>query len=414
MPIFACGFPFPSDSGVHFSMWVPGRLRDSRLRPTATRSNTVANVGGRYRRAGATNALRSALAARLRRAPHAPVARVRRTEEEPIPAEAPTEPVPATEPRHALSFPAGAPFELLKSLTCLDLLGIHVPDARLETSSLHVPIDVGGRALLFELTQRGEPEHAEVVATPLAGGRVETTGERARVGRFLEHLLGISDGVETFYARAREDDAFWRAAGTLESLHRVGFGTPFEGICWTILRQRQYPNVARARLRRLRERFGTPVPGSDEPAWAFPDAAAVAAASLESIRKEVKSRKKARYLREAAVAFAAEGDALDVLGDPPDELAGRLLSIRGVGPWSVRTFVGRAFNRPHLQEVVVDGAVTPYWRDVLGRFYGPDVDPLLVRERANAYGEWESYWLFYARFTHHAMKRAVDAAVVDA
>jgi DNA-3-methyladenine glycosylase II len=194
----------------------------------------------------------------------------------------------------------------------------------------------------------------------------------------------------------------------------VGFGTPFEGICWTILRQRQYPNVARARLRRLRERFGMRVADSEEPTWAFPPPATVARAPLEAIRREVKSRKKARYLREAATAFAEAGDAMDVLRDPPDELAARLLAIRGVGPWSVRAFLGRAFNRPHLGEVVVDGAVAPYWRDTLARFYGPDVDPALVRERADAYGVWDAYWLFYARFTHHAMRRAVDAAVVDA
>ena len=232
------------------------------------------------------------------------------------------------------------------------------------------------------------------------------------VARQLEHLLGLGDALEGFYAAARADPSFWRTAGTLEGLHRVGFATPLEGLCWTILRQRQYPNVAQARLRRLRERFGTPLERGSEPARAFPAPATLAAAPLEAIRSEVKSRKKARFLREAAVALAGMGDALDVLHDEPADIEERLRAIRGVGPWTARTFLARAYSRPHLGHVIDDGRVTPYWRDVLARFYGPDVHPALVRERATHYGRWEGYWLFYAQFAHVAMRRARDGGEV--
>ena len=335
---------------------------------------------------------------------------------------------------------AAPPFDLLKSLTCLGLLGIHVRCDRLDEAgdgaALRLPLDVGRRTVMYELRQGGTAARPTVVARPAAGGGCgagrggaqrearewmgcgegsNPEGEREverQVARQLEHLIGPSDVLDGFYAAARADPSFWRRAGTLEGLHRVGFATPLEGLCWTILRQRQYPNVAQARLRRLRERFGTPLERGAGSAWAFPAPAVLASAPLDAIRREVKSRKKARFLREAAVALDAMGDALDVLHHEPERVEERLLAIRGVGPWTARTFMARAFSRPHVGHVVADGRVTPYWRDVLARFYGPDIDPALVRERADHYGRWEGYWLFYAQFTHLAMRRALDGGTV--
>jgi 3-methyladenine DNA glycosylase/8-oxoguanine DNA glycosylase len=292
-------------------------------------------------------------------------------------------------------------------------MGVHVPSDHISTDSLRIPVEAHGHVMLIDLAQRGSPVAAEIACTRVAGADATGATVRALVGRRIEHLLGASDAPAAFYDLAREDDSFWRMTQTLEGLHRVGFATPLEGICWTILRQRQYPNVARARLHRLRLRFGPAVEHDGELHHAFPTAARLAAASLEAIRKEVKSRKKARYVREAAAAFAAMGDDLDLLGDPPDELEERLKEIRGVGPWSARALLAPAFCRPHLDHVVAEGTLTPYWHDVLGRFYGPGFDAVQARERADHYGKWESYWLFYARFTHLAMKRAAKAAIVD-
>lgn len=314
----------------------------------------------------------------------------------------------------AWTFEAGAPFDLLKSLTCLDLMGVHVPSDHISTDSLRVPIEAHGDVMLLDLAQRGSPSAAGIACTRVAGAEPDRETAHAVVAQRIEHLLGVSDAPAAFYDLARQDEPFWRMTQTLEGLHRVGFATPLEGICWTILRQRQYPNVARARLHRLRLRFGPGVAHEGVMHHAFPTAARLAAAPLEAIRKEVKSRKKARYVREAATAFAAMGSDLDLLEDPPDELERRLMEIRGVGPWSARTLLANAFSRPHLGHVVAEGRLTAYWQDVLGRFYGPDFDAVRARERADHYGRWESYWLFYARFTHLAMKRAVNTPVVDA
>ena len=325
-----------------------------------------------------------------------------------------TDPTVTTpEPQPVLELCAGAPFDLLKSLTCLELLETHVDVERLGPASLRLPFDLGGRTVIYDLTQAGDEAKPALAARPAAGQGARGAPERAEVERQLQHLLGLADSPAGFYEIARQDSAFWRTAGTLEGLHRVGFATPIEGLCWTILRQRQYPNVARARLRRLRQRFGTPSGGHEAAPRAFPSAATLAGASLEAIRREVKSRKKARFLREAAVALAELGDGFDVLCDEPDALEERLLRIRGVGPWSVRTFLARACSRPHLGHVVIDGRVTPHWKDVLGRFYGPGIDPAFVRERADAYGPWEGYWLFYAHVAHVAMGRAREIGVVE-
>ena len=309
----------------------------------------------------------------------------------------------------AIVVAAGAPFDFLKALTALDLSGLHQPSERLDATRLRLPVDLGDRTLAVDVTARGTPQRPEVVVAAVGGDRI-LDDEAPALIRALDHVLGVSEELGGFVAIAREDAPFWRTAGTLEGLHRIGFATPLEGICWTILRQRQYPNVARARLRRLRERFGRPATNDPEHA-SFPRASSLAALSIEAIRREVKSRKKARYLREAATAFASWGDDLDVLNDPPEDIEARLKTIRGVGPWSARTFVARAFQRPHLGQVLDQGALTPYWRDVLARFYGPDPTPELVRERADAYGRWEGTWLNYARFTHHAMQRAAAGEV---
>ena len=119
---------------------------------------------------------------------------------------------------------------------------------------------------------------------------------------------------------------------------------PFEGLVWSIVGQQVNLAFAFALRQRLVALAGTRAESNGAGLLVHPDPASVARLDYRDLTRLQFSRRKAEYLIDAARALAGGEIALDSLATAP---AGRvekvLLGIRGIGPWSARYVMMRAF-----------------------------------------------------------------------
>lgn len=117
---------------------------------------------------------------------------------------------------------------------------------------------------------------------------------------------------------------------------------PFRDLAWAIVSQQLSSKAAASIWQRFELKFG----------GKCPDPAKVAAVSVEELRAIGLSGPKAAYTIDLATKFC---DGVVVAAELPfledEEIAERLLSIKGIGKWSVDMFLMFGLNRPDVLPV---------------------------------------------------------------
>jgi DNA-3-methyladenine glycosylase II len=126
---------------------------------------------------------------------------------------------------------------------------------------------------------------------------------------------------------------------------------------------------------------------------AFPEPAAVAAASPEALRAMQFSTRKAEYLIGLG-RLVAEGslDLAALATAPDDEVIGRLTAVRGLGRWTAEWYLARALGRPDVcpaDDLGVRRAVEALC------YGGRACDAARVRRRARAWRPYRSLAVHY-------------------
>ena len=166
-------------------------------------------------------------------------------------------------------------------------------------------------------------------------GTARAAGERARNLDLARKELRAKDPVMRGLIDANPDldyDA-WRRALPVEDL--------FEALLFQIVGQQISVHAAHAIYARLRDLFPDGRPNPE----------ILAGTSVDTLRGIGLSTRKAEYFRDIA-RRAAEGE-LDGVGDlSPEEARDRLVSLRGIGPWTADGALLIAFGWP---DVLVSG-----------------------------------------------------------
>jgi DNA-3-methyladenine glycosylase II len=179
----------------------------------------------------------------------------------------------------------------------------------------------------------------EVRIEPAPGG-VDAEPFDADVAVEVETLLGLPFDLAGFAAWAQEEPVLARLTTELAGFRPPLSPDPFEALVTTITAQQVSLQSAFAIRGRFVERFGVPA----AIAVAFPARERVAAATEDELFTLGFSRRKAEYVLGLARSDL-DFDALDRL--PDEELAERLVAIRGLGEWSADWYLARRLGRPH-------------------------------------------------------------------
>lgn len=216
-----------------------------------------------------------------------------------------------------------APFHLHATFD-MQLVGKFDPTGSRNATALRkIHLDARGNIVVWRFSQDGN--------TLL----VEVAGDDGRLLDGMTRQFPLADGADTFEP---EHPVLLRMSTRCRGLRLIRVPWAFDIAAATVLQQRVRWQVGYTDFRRVALRWGTRTEGGT----AFPSSAQLAAVSPARLEAAGIDPKRARALHHLACA-----DARHSFLQPDADAAAaveRLLSIRGIGPWTAGRIAGLAFG----------------------------------------------------------------------
>jgi len=223
------------------------------------------------------------------------------------------------------------------------------------------------------------------------GVRRATLGEA--IAAEVRRLFGLDFDLPGFYRMAKADPALATLVEPLYGMRPTLAPTPLEMLVGSITAQQVNLSFAYACRARLVRRYGRPVTLGRATVWAFPEATALAAATVRQLRALKYSTRKAEYIRDLARAVVAGTLDLDALAVASNaDVIARLTALRGLGRWTADWFLARCHGRGDVCPAG-DLAVRKAFDHYYGR--GRALSEDAIRRRAGAWGQYQNLAVHY-------------------
>lgn len=281
-----------------------------------------------------------------------------------------------------------APFHLEATVRILQRRPTNAVDVWDEERYLRVLSTPGGLALV-EVADHRTIDDPEVGFRVLRGPRSVVTA--AEIARILRKMLGLDVDPRPLQRLVESERRLGAIAARLRGMRPPRFADLFEAFANVIPFQQVSLDAGIAIVRRLVERFGTPLDHAGRRHHAFPDPREIAGARLAAIRACGLSQKKAEALRHAARTIAA-GDLTEeeLLRMTSADAIRRLTEMPGIGPWSASLVLLRGLGRLDVFPAGDVGATRGLSR-LLRLPPGPSLDRAIARS-----GDRRGYLYFCA------------------
>jgi DNA-3-methyladenine glycosylase II len=201
-----------------------------------------------------------------------------------------------------------------------------------------------GGVALVEVTNRGTLD-APDVRLAIRHGRRSAAARRAAAA-VMREILGLDVDPDGLQQCAATDRALRATVRALRGMRPPRFPDLFEAFANVVPFQQVSLDAGVAIVGRLVERFGESIELDGRRYFAFPSAAAVAAAPVDALRACGMSRRKAETLRHAARAIASGALTEAAVARLGTAAALRtLVALPGIGPWSAALVLLRGLGR---------------------------------------------------------------------
>ncbi|MGF1766255.1 3-methyladenine DNA glycosylase 2 [Enterovibrio makurazakiensis] len=164
--------------------------------------------------------------------------------------------------------------------------------------------------------------------------------DNASLMPLLIHMLGLNQDIETFESQYHSHPEISRLLAHHSGLRIPQTVTPFEAITWAITGQLISVEAAVSIRRRLIETTGKP---HSSGIWCSPDPNTLAATDIDTYRSCGYSNSKATTIQRVAQMLVENELDLSPSANPL-AVSRDLLSIKGVGPWTVSYTLLRGFG----------------------------------------------------------------------
>jgi DNA-3-methyladenine glycosylase II len=174
--------------------------------------------------------------------------------------------------------------------------------------------------------------------------RSQTAWQEAE--RISRKILGLDFPLEAFYKFAQTDPVLWSLARKFQGFRPTLGVTPFEMLVTSITAQQINLRFAFTVRSRLIRRYGEKFECDGRCFFAFPTPEKLARVKVRSLRQLQFTEKKSEYVIGLAQAICAGQLDLETLSlQSDDEIAEKLMALRGLGRWSVDWFLARGLGR---------------------------------------------------------------------
>jgi 3-methyladenine DNA glycosylase/8-oxoguanine DNA glycosylase len=246
---------------------------------------------------------------------------------------------------------------------------------------------------------RGKPRTAVVSQGGRGYAHVEAkTGKANAVLPAIRHMLRLDEDLSPFYELAAADpELAWAARGSGRLLRSP---TVFEDVVKTICTTNCTWSATVRMVSAIVEHLGAPAAGVSPGPFgrAFPTPEAMAEAGEDFYKDVARAGYRGAYLRALAASVADAELDLEALTAPADELpdeevAARLLSLPGVGPYAtahMMMLLGR------YTPLILDSWTRPKYLKVSGAKRAKDAT---IERRFRRYGPYAglAFWLYLTR-----------------
>ena len=214
-----------------------------------------------------------------------------------------------------------------------------------------------------------------------APGGVDVTPHNGAIEPQILHFLGLPFDLDSFAAWAQGEPPLARLATALAGFRPPLQTDPVEALVTSITAQQVSLQSAAAIRSRFIERYGI----AHEHAHSFPTRERIAQASEDELLAVGFSARKAEYV----IGLARSDLDLDTLAAlPDDEVAVRLVAVRGLGEWTADWFLARHLARPHAWPAGDLGL-----RKAVAAFYGDVPDLRAFAQRFHPYENLSAHYL---------------------
>lgn len=274
----------------------------------------------------------------------------------------------------------------------------------LSRSPLECMYRVDGDRLIKALELEGDTLLAEISAIQyrnrlqlrLIGGANTVSNPLVREAavRYVREWLDLDTDIRPFYTMAETDPVLRQLTHRYVGLRVAGIPDLFETLCWAVIGQQITLSFAYKLKRSFVESFGKPIGHQGNTYWLFPAAEKIADLDPEQLTARQFSRQKASYIIEIARQIADGRLTKQGLLQLPerDSAADRLLSIKGVGPWTAQYVLMRCLHDTSAFPIEDAGL-----HQAVRRLWNMDRKPTLqeLRDRFAPWLPWRAYVTFY-------------------
>lgn len=239
--------------------------------------------------------------------------------------------------------PTRAPFHLEATVRVLQRRSTNLVE-RWEDDRYVRVLAIRSRLVLVEVTNRGTIDAPDLRYAMLRGGSSAAT--HAAVANTLRKKLGLDVDPRPLRRLTEAEPTLRATAIQLRGMRPPRFADLFEAFANVIPFQQVSLDSGIAIVSRLVERFGAGLDHAGRRRHAFPTAAEIADARIDTLRACGLSRQKASSLQTIARMIAAGALTEKALANAstPDALA-MLTELPGIGPWSAALVLLRGLGR---------------------------------------------------------------------
>lgn len=254
-----------------------------------------------------------------------------------------------------------------------EVLAFHARDAegvaeQVSGRGLRKAVLLGGVPVLFEIGFTQDAADCRIVADGALDAATRTLANEA-----LRSMLGLRIDPAPFADFVRNDAIFAPLLELQPGLRIVQSATVFEALTWAIIGQQINLPFAVSLRRSFIQQTGRL---HSSGLWCYPEAGDVARLELDALTSRKFSRAKAETLLRVA-RMVADGELVLRLDDDLAQAAARLLSVKGIGPWTVNYTLLRGYG---YADCSLEGDVAV--RKAIGRLLGMAEKPGIPEAQA--------------------------------